>query len=305
MTEKIYISSSACLSAQHTFENTEGHRIETIDTFKVTDPDYKQFIDTGALRRMNRINKFSLAVASKCLQNYHGKIDAIITATGWGCIESTYKFLERLFDEKGLPVNPVAFIQSTHNTMAAQIALKLKSHVYNNTITDNQSAFELALDDAILNLHENHINNVLLGGCDEITEPLEDILKRVAMFGHPVPLGEGCTYFILSKNNTGNIATIKAFETTAENKFTDMFNKLANEHAVDYVFVQNDDILSELSQVNYTTYFGNFPTVSACGLWLAVYCLNNLVQNIASHAQNIMLVSKSKPGICYFTVVGK
>ena len=54
------------------------------------------------------------------------KVDAIITGTGMGCYEDTDKFLRSMLDNKEQLLTPTAFIQSTHNTVAGQIALIFK-----------------------------------------------------------------------------------------------------------------------------------------------------------------------------------
>lgn len=55
-----------------------------------------------------------------------GKVDAIITATGLGCLADTEKFMNALMDNREQMLNPTAFIQSTFNTVGAQLALLLK-----------------------------------------------------------------------------------------------------------------------------------------------------------------------------------
>lgn len=50
-------------------------------------------------------------------------VDAIITGTGLGCIEDSEKFLKSILDNKEEFLTPTSFIQSTHNTVGAQIAL--------------------------------------------------------------------------------------------------------------------------------------------------------------------------------------
>lgn len=67
-------------------------------------------------------------------------------------------------------LTPTSFIQSTHNTVAAQIALQLSCKGYNVTHVNGASSFESALLDTLLLLTSGEHKNVLLGGIDEIAE---------------------------------------------------------------------------------------------------------------------------------------
>ena len=55
--------------------------------------------------------------------------DAIITGTGLGCLEDTEKFLTAMVTNKEEFLTPTSFIQSTHNTVSAQIALLLPTGI--------------------------------------------------------------------------------------------------------------------------------------------------------------------------------
>jgi 3-oxoacyl-[acyl-carrier-protein] synthase II len=128
----IYIRSAASVSAQNTLGNNgfltdivqyTGTRLPAIE------PDYKQYIDPKQIRRMSHVIKMGVAAAQECLSNAQVEMPgAIVTGTAFGCLEDTYTFLGRIIemDEEMLP--PTAFIQSTHNTVGAQVALMLKCH---------------------------------------------------------------------------------------------------------------------------------------------------------------------------------
>lgn len=85
---------------------------------------------------------------------------------------------------------PTAFIQSTFNTIGAQIASLSKNRCYNNTYAHRAFSFESALLDAILLLQEGEARNVLVGGIDEMTDTLYEILKRLGTWRHALA-GEG------------------------------------------------------------------------------------------------------------------
>jgi hypothetical protein len=273
--------------------------------YRCVEPDYGSIINAAYLRRMNRIQKLGLCTALDSLRNIDMAIDAIIIATGWGCIESTYKFLERMFDQKGLPPNPAAFIQSTHNSIAAQTAIYLNNKSYNSTVTDDRLPFELAMDNAILCLLDSSCRNILLGACDEITPQLTDIFNRMSKFGKPQPYGEGGACFILSKEKNGCIAEIRHFGSVPAENMPETIVGLSEQYSADYIFAPRwRNLPVNIPQILYTNYFGDFPTSAACGFWLAINCLNRCNPSIP-HARNIMLVSENRYGMAFITVVSR
>ncbi len=97
------------------------------------EPDYKDYIpDPLARRRMSRIIKMGLTSAMIALKDSGlESIDGLITGTGWGCLADTERFLNSIYENDERLLNPSAFIQSTPNTIGAQIALSLGTNCYN------------------------------------------------------------------------------------------------------------------------------------------------------------------------------
>jgi 3-oxoacyl-(acyl-carrier-protein) synthase len=308
---KIYIRSSACISPQKTFGNS-NLLTEAVEYAKIRlraiDPDYTAFIDPKLIRRMSHIIKMGVAAAQECLNR--GNIEmpgAIITGTAYGCLEDTASFLTRIIElhEELLP--PTAFIQSTHNTVAAQIALMLKCHQYNNTFVHKGISFESALLDAIMLLKENEADNILVGGTDEITDASFTILSRLGLYKRwPVSNlslfttsskgtigGEGAVFFLLtdkpSADNLAELSGVKAFY--KPNDAAEIEQKIISflaMHAlqiddIDLVItgkngdLKNDEIYRQLSLslfnntalANYKHLCGEYPTSAAFALWLA------------------------------------
>jgi 3-oxoacyl-[acyl-carrier-protein] synthase II len=123
---RIYIQSSACISAQRTFGVAEflTDPVQYNSTrLKAIEPDYSAYIDLKQIRRMSHVIKMGVAAARKCLANANvDEPGAVITGTAFGCIEDTVTFLTRMVELNEEMLPPTAFIQSTHNTVAAQIA---------------------------------------------------------------------------------------------------------------------------------------------------------------------------------------
>ncbi len=87
-----------------------------------------------------------------------------------------------MVEQKEQLLTPTAFIQSTHNTIGAQIALLLGCNGYNNAFVHRGFSFESALLDACLLIKENEAHNVLVGAIDEITDNSFAILERFGLY---------------------------------------------------------------------------------------------------------------------------
>lgn len=162
--------------------------------------DIKELIpDMNMRRRMSRVVKMGVTTAVESLSEFdvYGQVDAIVTATGLGCIADSEKFLSNLLDSDERMLNPTPFIQSTFNTVGAQIALIRSLHCYNNTFTHRYTGFESALLEAMMCLDGGRAKAVLVGVFDESTPTVEIILKRLKALGDK-KLGEGAVFFVLT-----------------------------------------------------------------------------------------------------------
>ena len=150
-------------------------------------------------RRMSRVVKSGVAAGIESLLEFGARapIDAIITATGLGCIADSEKFLDGLIAGNETMLNPTPFIQSTFNTVGAQIALLRGLHCYNTTYAHRWTSFENALTDAALRIGAGWSQAVLVGAFDETTPSVEKVLQRlrVAQEGR---WGESSVFFVLT-----------------------------------------------------------------------------------------------------------
>ena len=179
---------------------------------------------------MSKIIRMSIVSAHTALADAGIEVpDATITATGMGPQADTEKFLGSMLENKESLLIPTAFIQSTHNTMGAQIALLSGNHNYNLTYSQKSISFENALLDALMLIQEGDAGNVLLGGIDEITKESWRISTKTGkykalpthnlkMIGDEKPgalAGEGATFFVLEdekKDSTyASIVGVKSY----------------------------------------------------------------------------------------------
>ena len=146
-------------------------------------PDFKTYINPIQLRRLSRMLRIGLTASIICLRD--SKItmpDGIITATGYGFLDETAKFLQELLQQGEKQLTPTYFMQSTTNALAGLVALSLKCMGYNNTYASKGFAFENALTDAMMQLTDNPSGNYLIGAYDEAAEVQYNASIRASHF---------------------------------------------------------------------------------------------------------------------------
>jgi 3-oxoacyl-(acyl-carrier-protein) synthase len=330
---KIYIRAIAAISPQNTFRQQNFFAepvLYTSNRLQNIDPDYTKIIEAKLLRRMSRIIKMGVAAASACLQDAaETNPGAIITGTAFGCMEDSDLFLHQLIERNEESLPPTPFIQSTHNTVGAQIALMLKCHSYNNTFVHGGSAFESALLDAILLLKDGEAGNVLVGGIDEITNSSFAIMSRFGFYKkEPVSnlelyknaskgtiAGEGAAFFLLTATHEKAIAQLNGITTfykaantnEIEEKIISFLEANAvNMEDIDLIITgkngdnREDGQYDELQQtvfqnkpmLHYKNLCGEYPTAVSFALWMAA---NILQTGIVPKATGYNNFSGSKP----------
>ena len=274
-----YIKSTSSVSHQPSFQNKgfSGFISPLTDVSELIQPNYKEYIDAGLLRRMSKILRMSVACAIDSLKMAGvGQPDAIVVGTGLGCLLDTEKFLNNVLTLEGM-LPPTSFIQSTHNTIAGQISLSLGNHGYNMTHTQNTLSFEHALLDAMLLLKEGS-QNILVGAADEHIPFLDEVAENLGL--SKTPLTSGTSFFTLSNEPENALAEIVD---------VDAIGFVENgDEAISEFLVKNGYGISDITRVfaaggfremhwqqgveifDYLKYSGLYATASAFGLHLAL-----------------------------------
>jgi len=308
-----YINSLSCISHHPTFNDDfffkETSVLPSSNFLFVTPPVYRDYIPATMIRRASHILKMGLSAGLMCLkQEGEEKTDAIIIGTAMGCYEDTDKFLRSLNENAERMLTPTSFIQSTHNTVAGQLALLVKCHGYNFTYVHQNLSFEYALLDALLLLKEGEAKSVLVGGVDELIPPLCELFERAGHIKKTVHLaepiwqsktkgyvaGEGAVFFKLGAKSASSIAKIrgvrpiqKISDTNELSIYVDEFlnNCGLTKHDLSVVLsgingdTEKDKNLNEyISDINLpVAYFkhlcGEYFTASAFALWFAAQIL--------------------------------
>ena len=143
------------------------------------EPDYRSLFSVMEARRMGRLLKRAVWTSAQALQQAGIDIpDAVIIGTDFGCIENSEHFLSALKGIDDAPLRPTHFMQSTHNTIASLIAIRLGCHGYNATYSHRGRSFESALQDAATQIALGDIDTALVGWFDEMTPSLADSLSK-------------------------------------------------------------------------------------------------------------------------------
>ncbi|MFZ4862189.1 beta-ketoacyl synthase N-terminal-like domain-containing protein [Sphingobacterium sp. Mn56C] len=273
-------------------------------------PAYKTGIPPAMLRRMSKGIKMGIFASQQALADADiVEPDAILMGTGLGCLEDSEKFLKNVLDNNEEFLTPTSFIQSTHNTVAAQIALRLGCKAYNFTYVNGATSFESALIDGLMQIQAAEAKTVLVGGMDEISGQTFEFKQLVGEINDKetfksvkentttaVNFGEGGTFFGLSSDQND-----RSYAALVDVK---LINTLALREVADFVvdfLVQNNVALTDVSALivgingdiqadsYYTTcaelfndnipllYYkhlvGHSDVASAFGLALAAHCL--------------------------------
>ncbi len=311
---KAYIRGTGCISPQMTFDNSVFlNNIKPLEApfARCEEPNYKEFIQPMQLRRMGRILKMGVTAAGICLKEAGVEVpDAIITGTGLGLVQDTEKFLTSILENDEKFLTPTSFIQSTHNTVGAHIAVMLNCNNYNFTYVHSNISFESALLDSLMQLEENPEKNILLGGLDEMTETYFKITHKAGMWckyihqsersgtvnPENVITGEGAAYFLLTgKESPDNYARFIDTTTFFKPSNTEVIESRIKEFIeknqlslkdIDLVILGQQDqegdfifrklrngIFKETSQAWYKHLCGEYYTSSAFAVWMGANIL--------------------------------
>jgi hypothetical protein len=323
----IYLHNASAISPQATASLNDLLALENADSHFVIEPPYTEWLTPAMLRRMSRIIKMGVASGMQALTHAEGRIvpDAIISGTGFGCFEDSEKFLEQMVVNHESVLSPTPFIQSTHNTVSAQIALLLGCYGYNFTHVHGGLSFENSLIDTMLYLKKHSGSRVLVGAADELTKNYIQLRKEAEnKQDQPLNLGEGAAFFLASDQSQNAVCKIKAVKTLVAEDELQFQNKLKQFIDAQKLKPSNVSLILngiestsdngsfgdlagttfDAQFVNFKQYCGEFYTASSFALWLAfnVYKSNSnagltLIANQYNHNQYALILLENVEAI--------
>ena len=268
-----------------------GLYIENIVTDKLIQSDIKTLIpDAGLRRRMSRVIKMAVSTAVECLGGVEkiAGLDAIITATGYGCLADSERFLRNVIVDKEDLLNPTPFIQSTFNTVGGQIALLGHNHCYNMTYVNRSHSFEDALLDAFMRLADEESSRILVGAFDEKTDSQYEIMRRMGVWRN-TECGEGAMFAVVTAG--------KSCDTIAEVTRIDFpQTALTAEECLEKYAVSSD------AEVLWNSFgqTGLFPTASAMVFAQAVELIRTGIPEVVVYNG----LWSNSPAVCVLRCIG-
>jgi len=299
-----YIHQASCISPQQTFApvNLESLFAPVNNQLRVIEPEVIP-LPGNVLRRMGRGVRMSVVAGMPLLKEQPAPQGIIIGTANAGMQESG-KFLDQLIEYDEDTLSPANFVQSTSNSIAAQISMMFGLHCYANTHVHGGLAFENALLDAAMLVSEQPEASFLLGGADEITnynysiDQLAGWYKTEQIgagnFYTETPgtiAGEGAALFNISGKAEGAKAKLVAAEMlnaadetkVAERLSVFIAKHLSGKEPALFLSGENGDIRSlkfyngcedvlgtNVLVARFKHLCGDCPTASAFALWLAV-----------------------------------
>ncbi len=176
------------------------------------------FIPKRALRRIDHFSKMTLLSASLAIQD--AKLETadrsrmgVVIATGYGTLQTTFKFLDSYLDYGYACSSPTHFSNSVHNAAAAHVSMQMQATAPSLTVTQ----FEMSVASALLSaqqwLAEGRVDQVLFGAVDESCEVLHYCRNQFFGAGEQGPIqpfafdkqsavaGEGATFLLLTADS--------------------------------------------------------------------------------------------------------
>lgn len=300
----MYIHAAGCISPQQSFPTVDlGTVNKPVQGFlSVVDPGIGR-LDRNSARRMSRPVRLGMTLAMDMLEP-GASIDGLIFATASAGNAAAMQFLKQIADyDEGL-LTPGDFVQSSPHALAGQIASVLHANCYTNTHVHGGSAFEHALLDAMLLLHENPDAHMLVGAMDEFSDYNHRIHTKAGWYndqegknpyradGKSAVGGEGCALFrvngvaegakariisVLSfpSNDTAYVAArTDAWlrrELGEERPPVALMTGVTEDSMTRPVYDAVIGVMPQGSSVHpYKHLCGEYPTASAFALWLAL-----------------------------------
>ncbi|MCR5049531.1 MAG: beta-ketoacyl-[acyl-carrier-protein] synthase family protein [Paludibacteraceae bacterium] len=144
------------------------------------DADIQSYVSAGESRRMTLQTRRMVAAARRAMSESGVEHpDAIVCATQWGCMLQSMRYLQDMLESDEEQLKPTPFIQSTHNTIASQIAILTNNHHYNSTYSQGKQSVSCAIADIEMQMSLGLINNALVLEFDELVEAWDAVLSLI------------------------------------------------------------------------------------------------------------------------------
>lgn len=297
MTRKAYIRAVSQISVQRPLsEEWMTNPVSLTGNYmRCQEPDYKPFFTPMQARRMGRLMKRALAVSKDVLGKAEmERPDAIITATGLGCMENTELFLGKMCESGETMLPPTEFMQSTHNTVSSMLAINLCCHGYNCTYSHGDISFESALLDALTRIRLGLSDTVLVGAHDETTAQTYTVLRNAGYFTDDCTASEASVAMLLSSSPEGALCELSEVRLLHRKVGAELpvGPQRLDDELPEGPMTDRNPTLPEraISRGDAERIFGRSMAVSALGVYMAALYGSDAVNDIGSDCAIVKLL---------------
>jgi 3-oxoacyl-[acyl-carrier-protein] synthase II len=183
----------------------------------------ERYLNKRVLRRIDHFSRLALLGAFQALEDAEKRFDVVpdrsrlglVLCSGFGALNTTFKFLDSVIDDGDPFASPTAFSNSVHNAAAAHISMQLGITGPGQTLSQFDHSFVAGVQQAQLWLDEGRVDAVLMGVVDEYSSVLGyccerllgvDASTRMRPFADDTTSalpGEGAAFFLLNPYSSG------------------------------------------------------------------------------------------------------
>jgi 3-oxoacyl-[acyl-carrier-protein] synthase II len=165
--------------------------------------DREFFLPSRKLRRMGDLSQLWVIACLLALSDSGRDVSSplppperrgVFLGTGFGCIDTTWQYLEGMFRDGAALANPFLFSESVANAPAGHSAIELNARGANLTLTCGDASAAAALERGARWIREGRLEMAWCGGVETMPRPL---LRILANLSAPPFVGEGCVCFLL------------------------------------------------------------------------------------------------------------
>jgi 3-oxoacyl-[acyl-carrier-protein] synthase II len=198
------VLSGESISAEEILPEGAGSRRRPLRVARIPAFDRLAFLPARKLRKMEDLSQIWVICAQMALSDAglgpgDGRLPpperrGVFLGTGFGCIDTTWRYLAEMFRDGAAAANPYLFAESVANAPAGHGAIELDARGANVTVTSGDASAAVALERGVRALREGRLEMACCGGIELMSEPLVRILSSV---GSPGFVGEGSACLVL------------------------------------------------------------------------------------------------------------
>ena len=213
-------------------------------------PKYARMALIAALEALGSANIHPADIAHNVTQNM-----GLVVGTAYSGAQMNIDFMDSILEASPHLSSPTAFSHGVNNMGAGLLSLFLNIRGGCQTVTQFDLSFAGALQTALLLLHSNKNEYVLVGAVDENDSRFIDTCPQLQ--STPYPQTEGAVFFLLGKSKPNTTQISVSWDASIPNNHKVLYSGDFNAEKTD-------------KQVNNASFYGTTPLAQAYDTALAV-----------------------------------